>query len=356
MADEKPSSESTEGIKGVSNPRHPSQWSENEIARFMQENGINVPFTASTKTLILRKIARMCQLAEDKANDRKESSISESPVCENDIKTSRSARIGVKMDYYGVAIVNYDVQDETDAVEPISPFYEDKQDFSKLSEKYKGRLRFKKCDSKEEAEQFHFSLHGSKVQTTPSASSEKANDFKDPKQPELNDLKKCIESGDTENFHCRVMENPRLVVVAVVCVCVCMRARACVRGCVRVHVCMYALFYLHFVNLCEYQRCVRILTLKLTPHRYLISSGDAPRIITPGSYYNCVHVAVLSNRLAVCQEIFSIIDSDPFWEAVYPSDEEETRQMRKRHLVGLYLNRQTGRPPRKGQESQVCLC
>jgi hypothetical protein len=101
---------------------------------------------------------------------------------------------------------------------------------------------------------------------------------------------------------------------------------------------------------------VRILTLKLTPHRYLISSGDAPRIITPGSYYNCVHVAVLSNRLAVCQEIFSIIDSDPFWEAVYPSDEEETRQMRKRHLVGLYLNRQTGRPPRKGQESQVQNC
>ena len=102
-----------------------------------------------------------------------------------------------------------------------------------------------------------------------------------------------------------------------VCVCVCVRVCACVHVGVSV-----------FNILC----------------RYLVTSADTPTILYPGFYFNALHVAVTKNQLHVCQELFWIIDSVEFLELVYPMDSNETREMRKNHLVDMYLNRQTGRP------------
>ena len=113
--------------------------------------------------------------------------------------------------------------------------------------------------------------------------------------------------------------------------------------------------YAHVVRVCV---CVLIIVhisgLFVISYRFLITSGDAPTILQPGFYYNALHIAVLNNQLPICQEIFKIICSDSFWEAVYSSDSLETREMRMYHLMNLYLNRQTGRPPKEGQELPVC--
>ena len=75
-----------------------------------------------------------------------------------------------------------------------------------------------------------------------------------------------------------------------------------------------------------------------------MTSADVPTILFPGPYFNALHVAVTKNQLLVCQELFRIVDSDEFLKLVYPKDSPETREMRRNHLVDMYLNRQTGRP------------
>ena len=72
--------------------------------------------------------------------------------------------------------------------------------------------------------------------------------------------------------------------------------------------------------------------------RYLVSAGDAPEIVKPGTRYNAMHVAVRGNKLELCKEILSILRSEDFWSMLYPNDSKESRAQRRRHLLDLYLN------------------
>ena len=72
--------------------------------------------------------------------------------------------------------------------------------------------------------------------------------------------------------------------------------------------------------------------------RYLVSAGDAPELLKPGTRYNALHVATRCNKVEFCKEILTMIESVEFWTKLYPDDTEEARVKRKRHVVDLYLN------------------
>ena len=72
--------------------------------------------------------------------------------------------------------------------------------------------------------------------------------------------------------------------------------------------------------------------------RYLVSAGDAPELLKPGTRYNALHVAARSNKPDICREIITIVQSMEFWTKLYPDDSLEARLKRMRHVVDLYLN------------------
>lgn len=72
--------------------------------------------------------------------------------------------------------------------------------------------------------------------------------------------------------------------------------------------------------------------------RYLVTAGDAPELLRPGTRYNALHVATKSNRVGLCKDILAIIQSTEFWTKLYPDDNQEVRIQRKQHVVDLYLN------------------
>ena len=85
-------------------------------------------------------------------------------------------------------------------------------------------------------------------------------------------------------------------------------------------------------NIEEFRECV------WSNPRYLVSVGDAPELLQPGTRYNALHVAVRNNRVELCREILTIIESTEFWTKLYSDDNKEARNKRKRHIVDLYLN------------------
>ena len=85
-------------------------------------------------------------------------------------------------------------------------------------------------------------------------------------------------------------------------------------------------------NLEEFRECV------WNNPRYLISAGDAPELLKPGTRYNALHVAARCNKVEFCKEILTMIESMEFWTKLYPDDTQEARMKRKRHVVDLYLN------------------
>ena len=82
----------------------------------------------------------------------------------------------------------------------------------------------------------------------------------------------------------------------------------------------------------EFRQCV------WSNPRYLVSAGDAPELLKPGTRYNALHVATRCNKVEFCKEILTIIESMEFWKKLYPDDTQEARMKRKRHIVDLYLN------------------
>ena len=142
--------------------------------------------------------------------------------------------------------------------------------------------RFKKFDTQHEAEAFsqQGSLHTSAQQ--PVTVSEAANSYPRVKVQDLSKLRMVMEREDVAAFASTVWGNPR----------------------------------------------------------YLITSGDTPEILQEGCRYNALHCAVRAKRLDMCKELMSILQSDTFWELVYPDDSADTREERKRHLIDLYLNGQ----------------
>ena len=74
--------------------------------------------------------------------------------------------------------------------------------------------------------------------------------------------------------------------------------------------------------------------------RHLITSGDTPEILQVPTRSNALHCGASQCQLAVCKEVFAIIESSLFWELIYPDDTAETRAKRRDHLIDLYLNMQ----------------
>ena len=120
--------------------------------------------------------------------------------------------------------------------------------------------------------------------------------------------------------------------------------------------------------------------------RYLLGSGDTPETIHPGTRRNALHLAALRNQLEICKHIMSIIQSDRFWNEVYPvrdvlidaamsSNERKSlegmdmelvrerkkeialqlREESKMRLVDLYLNIQDGNERAKVKVAEVSI-
>lgn len=85
--------------------------------------------------------------------------------------------------------------------------------------------------------------------------------------------------------------------------------------------------------------------------KYLIASGETPEIFHEGTRRNALHCAADRGQLDICKMIFDILESDRFWELVYPKDSLMTRLKNKKHLIDLYLNMQDG----KAGRLEVCL-
>ena len=195
---------------GMSAGNDPREWSDDEIQGFLKSNNISIPLTSSTKTLILRKIQSLLNrvavedLAEGNVGDGTE---------EGSIKTQTTSQTEAEPTcYYGVAIGD---RSDNDASEFTSPYYSNKKDVLKVLAKLKGS-RFKKFSTKEEAAQFSqtdvSTPLNSSFNLAPIAD-EKANNFVEPKQPQLNRFKALIERGDVEKFAEWVWENPRFVLM-----------------------------------------------------------------------------------------------------------------------------------------------
>ncbi|XP_066274350.1 ankyrin repeat and LEM domain-containing protein 2-like [Branchiostoma lanceolatum] len=109
---------------------------------------------------------------------------------------------------------------------------------------------------------------------------EKANNFKAPKVPELNRLRKSFEQGDKVTFLETVWNNPR----------------------------------------------------------FLISSGDTPVILQEGSRWSALHVAAKANLPNMCDLVLDTLQDHEFLQLMYPGDDPATETRRQKFLVDLYLN------------------
>ena len=84
--------------------------------------------------------------------------------------------------------------------------------------------------------------------------------------------------------------------------------------------------------------------------RFLISRGDTPEIIHPGTRRNALHLAVQYHQLEICWHLMHIIRSERFWREVYPLSDVHKSKI---HLIDLYLNIQDGNDRAKIQGLEV---
>lgn len=186
----------------------PTEWTDEEIREFLKVRNISIPLTSTTKPLILQKIRK---LLNHVAIGAEENGRDIAVECSTEPHSTSQSEADPTC-YYGVAVGG---TTENGAIEPISPYYSNKEDIRKLSERRKD-LRFKKFSTKAEAVQFSRTdvsvpLHSSC--NLPLIAEEKANSFSEPRQPLLNKFKAVIESGDVEKFAECVWENPRLAML-----------------------------------------------------------------------------------------------------------------------------------------------
>ena len=164
----------------------------------------------------------------------------------------------------------------------MSPYYLSKAEAVKATKTYGPGARFKKFDSPKAAEAFAQHPAYSVQEKFEHAEADKPNQYPSVKTPDLSRLRMMIEAGKTAEFTDTVWANPR----------------------------------------------------------HLITSGDAPEILHVGSHHNALHCAAKSHRLTICKELIQIVESNRFWELIYPHDAPEIREKRKGHLLDLYLNMQ----------------
>ena len=164
----------------------------------------------------------------------------------------------------------------------MPPYYRSKAEAVKAMKTYGPGARFKKFESPIAAEAFALHPASSRQEKLEQVETERPNQYPSVKTPDLSRLRMMIEAGKTAEFTETVWANPR----------------------------------------------------------YLITSGDTPEILQVPTRYNVLHCAAKSNSLAICKELIQIVESNRFWELVYPSDPPETWEKRKSHLLDLYLNMQ----------------
>lgn len=272
------------------------EWSNEEIRRALLENGQkDLPVTPTTRPLLLKKLRRLlgksakAVSAEEGSNGSKVENESAPATPPGQPVAEKSSFEG----YYGVAAGC----NEHSATLQLSPFYTSKAEVLQVIKRLPG-ARFKRFESQKSAEDFSLPSRelenkpNSTEEMTPPSSAlpsnhatevtEKSNDFPSLKTQQLTRFRGLIETGDVVQFADTVWGNPR----------------------------------------------------------HLISSGDAPVILQLGCRYNSLHCAVLARQLVVCRELFVILESERFWELVYPDDVGETREKRRSHLIDLYLNMQ----------------
>ena len=256
------------------------EWSDAELRRALLAHGESseVPITPTTRPLLLRKLARLQK--RPALSETHEGGSGRKSCSESQKWSSHQAEESAVEGYYGVVLSGPQSHSE------LSPFYTSKSEVLRAVKGVPG-ARFKRFDSQQGAEAFsrqQVSAEGDSLdsQGQSNTTSEKANRFQRPKVQDLSGLRKIIESGTVDDFARTVWSNPLS----------------------------------------------------------LITSGDAPAILQEGCHYNVLHCAARTGRLDMCQKLLEVIQSDRFWELVYPGDSETIRAERKSHLFDLYLNLQ----------------
>ena len=181
--------------------------------------------------------------------------------------------------YYGVATSTATPEESKSA---LSPVYENQRDVVRATKKCVG-ARFKKFDSREEAEQYS-KLVLPQFLGPPFSIEKLLSPLPGVKIPDKNRLKETIDNGDVEKFHELVWSNPK----------------------------------------------------------YLLASGETPEILHVGTHRNAMHLAADGGHLDICKELIGVLESDGFWELVYPRDDLSVREKNKEHIIDMYLNMQDG--------------
>lgn len=266
--------------------------SDEELQIQLSAFNINAVITASTRNVYLRKLKSLKGLNEltDTSNSPPtsltppQSTTDETQSTNNTQSTNETQSLtdnSFSTSYYGVAISTATPEESGAA---LSPYYVDKKTLVKALKGVVG-ARFKKYESPEEAKAF--SQQVLPQQLGPKYSVEKVISplpgVKN-KTKEKNKVREFIEQGKMEEFREKIWSNPR----------------------------------------------------------FLIGSGDTPEIFHEGPRRNPLHCAVAAGRLEMCCEIMGIIQSDKFWEAIYPHNEVQRKEKDREHLVDLYLNMQDG--------------
>ncbi|XP_078589977.1 ankyrin repeat and LEM domain-containing protein 2-like [Branchiostoma floridae x Branchiostoma japonicum] len=189
--------------------------------------------------------------------------------------------------YYAVSLPPSDVSlaAHANGLDPDQPHvYTKRSEALTTLKKIKG-ARFKAFKNRKDATDFSLQKTPPVPVVKPEADAEatkgeRANNFKAPKVPELNRLRKSIEQGDKVTFTETVWTNPR----------------------------------------------------------FLISSGDTPVILQEGSRWSALHVAAKANLPNMCELVLDILQDREFLQLMYPGDDPATEARRQKFLVDLYLN------------------
>ena len=247
-----------------------------ELRKLLVSSGIKDPVvTDSTRGIYLRKLQKLKGVEVNSRPDTFQ--LTEAATGASSPAVQAADEKTAEEGFYGICTSE---ECETTDKALLSPCYYSKAEALKALRNCPG-ARFKKFDSQSAAEAFSSSplSVGHHTPQTPPVS-EKPNSLPKLKPQELNDLRKLINAGNVDEFVEKVWSNPR----------------------------------------------------------YLITSGDTPEILHVALRYNALHCAVVANQLEVCQRLVDIIQSEQFWEMVYPDDSEDIRAERCSHLLDLYLN------------------
>uniref|UniRef100_A0A095A0J5 Ankyrin repeat and LEM domain-containing protein 2 n=1 Tax=Schistosoma haematobium TaxID=6185 RepID=A0A095A0J5_SCHHA len=70
----------------------------------------------------------------------------------------------------------------------------------------------------------------------------------------------------------------------------------------------------------------------------LVTTSDTPTILQIRFRYNALHVVASKGNVNLLQFLLNCIDSDKFWERLYPGASKEASYWRQQYVLDLYLN------------------